>query len=97
MPTSALISFVWTWMRLKSGSLWSGVILHASHNTFIQRFFDPITVDNEKTRYVAGEFGAALYVVALLSAAYFWSRRDELSCREDLSRTSVQPELLGAE
>ncbi len=92
-----VISFVWTWMRLKSGSLWPGVLLHASHNTFIQRFFDPLTVDNEKTRYVAGEFGVALYVVALSLAAYFWSRRGELSCGEDLSRRGGQPKLVGAE
>src|SRR6185437_14805264 len=49
------ISFVWTWMRLKSGSIWPGVVLHASHNTFIQLFFDPLTVDAPKTRYIAGE------------------------------------------
>jgi membrane protease YdiL (CAAX protease family) len=36
------ISFLWTWMRLKSGSLWPGVVLHAAHNTFIQQFFDPL-------------------------------------------------------
>ena len=72
------ISFVWTWMRLKSGSLWPGVVLHAAHNTFIQEFFDPLTVDNSKTRYVAGEFGAALLVVSVLMAIYFWRRRDEV-------------------
>jgi len=33
------ISFVFAWMRLKSGSLWTGVLLHASHNLFIQAFF----------------------------------------------------------
>ena len=75
LPT---ISFVWTWMRLRSGSLWTGVILHASHNTFMQQFFQPLTIDHTRTRYVAGEFGAALAVVAALLAAYFWTRRGEL-------------------
>jgi len=75
LPT---ISFVWTWMRLKSDSLWPGDVLHAAHNTFIQEFFDPLTVDNSKTRYVAGEFGVALLVVSILMAIYFWSRRDEV-------------------
>ena len=42
------LSFVWTWMRLKSGSIWPGVLLHASHNTFIQSFFDPLTVYKEQ-------------------------------------------------
>jgi membrane protease YdiL (CAAX protease family) len=76
-----VINFVWTWMRLKSGSLWPCVILHAAHNTFIQRFFEPMTVYNKKTPYVASEFGAALGVMAILLAVYFWTRRDEVEAR----------------
>jgi CAAX protease family protein len=63
---------------LKSGSLWSGVLLHASHNIFIQGFFDPITGDTGHTRYVIGEFGAALPVAAVIIAFYFWTRRAEI-------------------
>jgi len=74
-----ILNFVWTWMRLKTGSIWPGVILHASHNTFIQGFFDPMTVDNAKTRYVAGEFGIAIFVVAVVLAVYFWTRRREVT------------------
>ena len=29
------MSFIFAWMRLKSGSLWTGVLLHASHNLFV--------------------------------------------------------------
>jgi membrane protease YdiL (CAAX protease family) len=76
-----VISFVWTWMRLKSGSIWPGVVLHAAHNTFIQSFFDPLTVYNAKTNYVAGEFGVALAVIAILLAVYFWRRRAEVTLR----------------
>jgi membrane protease YdiL (CAAX protease family) len=84
-----VISFVWTWMRLKSGSLWPGVVLHAAHNTFIQQFFDPLTVDNSKTRYVAGEFGAALAVISVLMAVYFWRRRDEVAPAAAARRAST--------
>ena len=76
--TIPLLNFTWSWLRLKSGSLWPCVFMHASHNTFIQGFFDPLTVDNGKTRYVAGEFGAALLVVSIVLAVYFWRRRDEV-------------------
>jgi uncharacterized protein len=76
--TIPLLNFVWTWMRLKSGSIWPGVILHAAHNTFIQTFFDPLTVHHKATNYVATEFGAALLVIAALLAVYFYSRRSEL-------------------
>jgi membrane protease YdiL (CAAX protease family) len=72
------ISFIFAWMRLKSGSLWTGALLHASHNLFIQAFFDPMTDDTGKTRYVIGEFGAALAIVSIAFAIYFWRRRHEL-------------------
>lgn len=79
------ISFVWTWMRLKSGSIWPGVVLHAAHNTFIQEFFDPLTVNRPETKYVAGEFGVALLVISILMAIYFWKRRDDLIVATDRS------------
>ena len=72
------ISFIFAWMRLKSGSLWTGALLHASHNLFIQGFFDPMTTDTGKTKYVIGEFGAALAIVAICLAIYFWTRRGEV-------------------
>ena len=72
------ISFVFAWMRLKSGSLWTGVLLHASHNLFIQGFFDPITRDTGRTKYIIGEFGAALPLVCIAFGVYFWMRRGEL-------------------
>ena len=72
------ISFVFTWMRLKSGSLWTGVLLHASHNLFIQGFFDRITTNTGHTKYIIGEFGAALPLVSIPFAVYFWSKRGEL-------------------
>jgi len=34
------------------------MILHGSHNLFVQYVFDPFTTDTEVTRYVTGEFGA---------------------------------------
>jgi CAAX protease family protein len=73
------LGFVFAWMRLKSGSLWTGVLLHASHNLFIQAFFDPLTADTGRTKYVIGEFGAALPIAVIILAAYFWTRRAEVS------------------
>ena len=34
------IAFVFAWLRLRSGSVWTGMFLHASHNLWIQGFFD---------------------------------------------------------
>jgi membrane protease YdiL (CAAX protease family) len=76
--TIPLLNFVWTWMRLKTGSIWPGVLLHASHNTFMQTFFDPLTVHNKRTNYIASEFGAGLFVLSILLATYFMKRRNEV-------------------
>lgn len=73
------MSFVFTWFRLKSNSLWTGVMLHASHNLFIQGFFTPITIANSQTKYFIDEFGAVLAVVTLAFAIYFWTRRREVA------------------
>lgn len=72
-------SFIFAWMRLKSGSLWTGALLHASHNLFIQAFFDPLTTDTGRTKYIIGEFGCGLALVSTAFAIYFWTRRKELS------------------
>ena len=69
---------VLTWLRLKSGSLWTAVIPHAASNHFIQQFFDPMTAYTGKTRYILGEFGIGFTPVVALLAACFWSRRAEL-------------------
>lgn len=41
-------SFIFAWMRLKSGSLWTGAILHASHNLYIQTILTPLTTNTGK-------------------------------------------------
>ncbi len=76
------ISFVFAWFRLKSGSVWTGMLLHASHNLFIQAVFTPLTTDTGPTEYFIDEFGAALAIVALALAYIFWRKRSELSAVE---------------
>jgi len=77
------ISFISTWLRLKSGSVWTGVILHASHNQVIQRILDPLTVDLGSTQYLTTEFGAGLAGVYLVVGFWCWKRRKDVptSCR----------------
>jgi membrane protease YdiL (CAAX protease family) len=76
------LSFAFAWMRLKSGSLWTGVLLHASHNLFIQQVFNPLTTDTGLTKYITGEFGIALALVSLVIAYVFWKERTELTLKQ---------------
>lgn len=69
------MSFILAWMRLRSGSLWTGMLLHGSHNLFVQTVFNPFTTNTGRTRYFTGEFGAALAVVAVVAAVIAWRAR----------------------
>lgn len=71
-------SFMFAWLRLKSGSLWSAAVLHASHNLFIQTVFDNLMRDTGRTLWYTTEFGAALATVTAVFAVYFWTRRAEV-------------------
>jgi uncharacterized protein len=72
-------AFIFAWIRLKSGSLWTGALLHASHNLYVQAIFTPLTRNTGKTTWFIDEFGAVLPLVVLAVAIYFWSRRNELT------------------
>jgi uncharacterized protein len=64
--------------RLRSGSLWTGVLLHPSHNLYLQSIFTPLTANTGRTQYFIDEFGLVLPLVTLMFAIYFWSRRNDL-------------------
>jgi membrane protease YdiL (CAAX protease family) len=71
-------SFIYAWFRLKSGSVWTAVILHASHNLFMQSVFDPLTVDRGYTEYFTTEFGLGLAIAYTLIAYWCWKQRGSL-------------------
>jgi hypothetical protein len=62
--------------------VWPAAILHASHNLFVQGFFDRVTVDTGPTRWLTGEFGAALAVAIGATAWLFWRTRDAVPLHE---------------
>jgi len=77
--TLIAMSFVFSWLRLISGSVWTAVLLHASHNLYVQRLFDPMTLGSGPlTKYIAGESGLALTFVFLILAVIVWSQRKKL-------------------
>ena len=72
------IAFLCAWMRLKSSSVWTGMFLHASHNAFIQSFFDVQTRHSRFTDLSTTEFGGGLAIVCILIAAICYFKRSEL-------------------
>jgi uncharacterized protein len=72
------ISFVFAWLRLRSGSMWTGTIMHASHNTIIQAFLTPMTIKFARTVWFTDEFGVAMLPFVIAAAVYCWTKRNEL-------------------
>ncbi len=71
-------SFVIGWLRFKTDSLWPCVLLHASHNVFLQTIFNPLTAPVGKVPIVTGEFGGGLALTVGVVGFYLWRRRKEL-------------------
>jgi uncharacterized protein len=67
------------WLRLRTRSVWPAAIMHASHNLYVQGFFDRVTVDTGATRWLTTEFGAGLAVTIGVTAWLFWRRGDAVA------------------
>jgi uncharacterized protein len=78
------ISFPFAWLRLKSGSLWTAVLLHTTHNIFIQGVFDRLTDDAAITPYITGEFGVGLAITSVVVAYVFWRMQRDKSLQTQL-------------
>jgi membrane protease YdiL (CAAX protease family) len=67
-------AIIMAYLRLKSGSLWTGAILHAAHNLFIQSILNPLTINHPDTPKYVDELGVVLPLTILPIALYFWFR-----------------------
>ncbi len=86
------ISFGLSWIRLKSGSVWTAMLFHASHNLYTQSVFNPLTRDTGITKFIIGEFGAALAVIGVIVACIFWQMRSRLTDTQLKSEPEVLTE-----
>ena len=78
---SGLIWSIWHWpgiiyayFSFRSNSLWPALLLHASHNLFIQQVFTPLTIRGNGTHFYIDEFGILLPIVSCIVALYFYRR-----------------------
>ncbi len=73
---------IYAYFTFRSNSLWPAVILHASHNLFLQAIYTPLTIKGEGTHFYIDEFGIMLPISSCLLAVYFYRR----AVREGLTR-----------
>ncbi len=85
-------TFAYTYLRLRSASLWPAVVLHGSHNLFIQAVFDPLTTDGPRTRWFTTEFGILGAISGVVLAVVFTL----LARRNSASATKLVGDSLGS-
>ena len=68
------ISFMHTWLRIRSQSLWPSALCHAAGNAF-QAVFQAATLETSVTSYLTTEYGASFAVAGILVAFLFWKQR----------------------
>lgn len=75
------LSFILTYLRLKSGSVWTATLLHASHNAYVISIYGEMTIKYDQSSRYMGEFGVILPAVLAVLAGYFWykARREGLT------------------
>ena len=89
------MGFPFAWLRLRSGSVWPAAVLHASHNLFVQAFFDRVTVDTGPTKWLTSEFGAALALTIAVTAWLFWRARAAIALPNEHEAAPVSAPLAG--
>jgi membrane protease YdiL (CAAX protease family) len=74
------LAVIMSWIRMRSGSLWTGAIAHASVNLFNQAFFASLTESRGAiTAYTIDESGIMLPLVFLVVAIFVWTKRGSLT------------------
>jgi membrane protease YdiL (CAAX protease family) len=82
-------TFVYNWLRAKSGSVWPAVLLHASHNVFVSHVYDPLMTRYPLTDFFVTEFGLGMLVINVLLALYVWVHRGELDSKPEAAMDTM--------
>jgi membrane protease YdiL (CAAX protease family) len=65
-------SFIYSWLRERSGSIWPAVCVHATFNWFTQRVMAIVLQPNPKTPLAVGEMSVGFAIMGALIAVLFW-------------------------
>lgn len=72
-------SFIRTVLVERSKSLWSGVILHASHNVILMGIFLEMSVRKEYTTHLVSETGLFLgFIYILVAVGFYYVQRNKI-------------------
>jgi hypothetical protein len=71
-------TFTMNWIRLKSGSLWTAVLMRTGHSLFLLGLLQPMTRGPASVWYLIGEYGGILALANLIIGFIFWTMRDRL-------------------
>jgi membrane protease YdiL (CAAX protease family) len=66
MVTSS--SFLYAWLRMRSGSVWPAALLHAAHNLLVQSILDQATMNKTGAFWLTTEFGAGIALCTIVLA-----------------------------
>jgi len=89
------LSTIMAWLRLKSGSVWTAVLMHAGLNAYNQGVFQNLTeTTSNLTNYISGEFGLMMSLVAVFAGYLFWRKRDALP-QSGHQRSTIRPPTTG--
>ena len=74
------------YLCIKTNSFWPSLMLHASHNLFVQGIFDKMTENGPYTQWVTSEFGIGLAAVYCSIAIYliYRHKRDKKMVGENI-------------
>ncbi len=80
-------SFIASWLRLASDSVWPGTLFHASHNVFVLHVLASLTTDPRLALRLAGETSVLLAGACAAPAAACWA----LGVRLPRATTAASP------
>ncbi len=72
------LAYIMGFLRVRSKSIWPCVLLHATHNTFVQGVFDALTAPVVLAKYITTEFGAGLAIMIICVATILLKRERRL-------------------
>jgi membrane protease YdiL (CAAX protease family) len=73
------LGFITAWLRDRSKNIWPAVLLHTSHNFYIQVYLNNLTKASPYREYVYGELGIGLALATFLLATMLWLKHEKTS------------------